>query len=88
MDPQILQKFYSCTIESILTGCFTAWYGNWSEGSAHGPVHHRGQASCHPGRGKPQKWSETLVTQVIDCFLCFRTVGHFYPQDMVPERQV
>jgi hypothetical protein len=28
MDPQILQKFYSCTIESILTGCFTAWYGN------------------------------------------------------------
>ncbi|KAM9528748.1 uncharacterized protein ACWYII_041326 [Salvelinus alpinus] len=28
MDPQILRKFYSCTIESILTGCITAWYGN------------------------------------------------------------
>ena len=26
-DPQ---RFYSCTIESILTGCITAWYGNCS----------------------------------------------------------
>ena len=30
MGPQILKMFYSCTIESILTGCFTAWYGNCS----------------------------------------------------------
>ena len=30
MGPQILEKFYSCTIESILTGCITAWYGNCS----------------------------------------------------------
>ena len=30
MGPQILKKFYSCTIESILTGCVTAWYGNCS----------------------------------------------------------
>jgi gmma-aminobutyric acid receptor subunit gamma len=28
MGFQILKKFYSCTIESILTGCITAWYGN------------------------------------------------------------
>ena len=28
MGPQILKTFYSCTIESILTGCITAWYGN------------------------------------------------------------
>ena len=28
MSPQILKKFCSCTIESILTGCFTAWYGD------------------------------------------------------------
>ena len=37
---------------SCLTGCLTAWYGNCSattEGSAYGPAHHRGQASCHPG---------------------------------------
>ncbi|XP_055742496.1 probable RNA-directed DNA polymerase from transposon BS isoform X1 [Salvelinus fontinalis] len=26
--PEILKKFYSCNIESILTGCITAWYGN------------------------------------------------------------
>ena len=28
MGPQILKRFYSCTIESILPGCITAWYGN------------------------------------------------------------
>jgi hypothetical protein len=28
MGPQILKKFYSCTIESILTGCITNWNGN------------------------------------------------------------
>ena len=30
MGPQILKKFYSYTIESILAGCIAAWYGNWS----------------------------------------------------------
>uniref|UniRef100_A0A8C7IKB8 Uncharacterized protein n=1 Tax=Oncorhynchus kisutch TaxID=8019 RepID=A0A8C7IKB8_ONCKI len=30
MGPQILKRFYSCNIESILTGCVTAWYGNCS----------------------------------------------------------
>jgi gmma-aminobutyric acid receptor subunit gamma len=30
MGPEILKRFYSCTIESILTGCITAWYGNCS----------------------------------------------------------
>ena len=28
MGPQILKKFYNCTIESILTGCITTSYGN------------------------------------------------------------
>ena len=28
MGPQILKKCYSCSIERILTGCITAWYGN------------------------------------------------------------
>ena len=27
---QVLKMFYSCTIENILTGCITAWYGNCS----------------------------------------------------------
>ncbi|KAM9504353.1 uncharacterized protein ACWYII_001160 isoform 1-T3 [Salvelinus alpinus] len=30
MGPQILKRFYSCTIESILTSCITAWSGNCS----------------------------------------------------------
>jgi hypothetical protein len=30
MGPQILKTFYNCIIESILTGCNTAWYGNCS----------------------------------------------------------
>jgi hypothetical protein len=30
IPPQILKKFYSCTIKSILIGCITAWYGNCS----------------------------------------------------------
>jgi hypothetical protein len=29
IGPQIIKRFYSCIIESILTGCITAWYGNW-----------------------------------------------------------
>jgi hypothetical protein len=30
MGPQILKRFYSCTIESILTCCITAYYDNCS----------------------------------------------------------
>jgi hypothetical protein len=30
MGPKILKRFYSCNIESILTFCITAWYGNFS----------------------------------------------------------
>ena len=50
MGPQELKRFYSCTIESIMTGCITAWYGNCSasDRSCH-TVHHWGHASCHPG---------------------------------------
>ena len=28
MDSVILTNFYRCTIESILTGCITVWYGS------------------------------------------------------------
>ena len=30
MGSQILKKFYRCTIESLLTGYITSWYGNCS----------------------------------------------------------
>ena len=35
MGPEILKRFYSCTIESILTGCVSAWYGNCSASARH-----------------------------------------------------
>ena len=28
LSPKALRNFYRCTIESILSGCITAWYGN------------------------------------------------------------
>jgi hypothetical protein len=30
MGPQIIKRFFSCTIESILTDCITDWCGNCS----------------------------------------------------------
>ena len=30
MGPQIFKKLYRCIIRRILTGCITAWYGNYS----------------------------------------------------------
>ncbi len=33
MSPSILRSFYSCTVESILTGCMTAWFGNSTAGN-------------------------------------------------------
>ena len=30
LSPKTLTNFYRCTIESILSGCVTAWYGNCS----------------------------------------------------------
>jgi hypothetical protein len=30
MLPRVRSKYYGCTIESVLTGCITAWYGNCS----------------------------------------------------------
>jgi hypothetical protein len=35
MGPHTLKRFYSCNIESILTGCITAWYINCSASAEH-----------------------------------------------------
>ncbi len=32
-SPSILRSIYSCTVESILTGCITAWFGNSTAGN-------------------------------------------------------
>ncbi len=33
MSPNILRSFYTCTVESILTGFITAWFGNNTAGN-------------------------------------------------------
>ncbi len=33
MSPSILRSSYTCTLESILTGCITAWFGNSTAGN-------------------------------------------------------
>ena len=89
IGPQILKRSYSCIIESILTGCITAWYGNCS---ASDPkvlqrVVRTTSTSLGPSfltcrtyvlgavRGRHPKNSKTPVTQVIDCSLCYRTAS-------------
>ncbi len=32
-SPRILRSFYTCTVENILTGCITAWFGNSTAGN-------------------------------------------------------
>ncbi len=57
MSPSILRSFYTCTVESILTGCITAWFGNSTAGNrkalqrgcANGPPHWWRWASLPPG---------------------------------------
>ncbi|KAM9420540.1 meiosis-specific protein MEI4-like isoform 3-T3 [Salvelinus alpinus] len=52
-----------------------------TEGSAYGPVHHWGQASCHPGplyqavSEEGHKNSRTPATLVIDCSFCYCTAS-------------
>ena len=87
---QILKKFYSCTIKSILTGCITACYGNClsSDRKALQRLVRTAQyitgaklpdiQDLHTRRcqRKAQKWwSKTPVTQVIDYSLCYRTAS-------------
>ena len=53
MRPHILKRFYSCTIEWLHHCLVWQLLGlrpqGITEGSVYGPVHHWGQASCHPG---------------------------------------
>ncbi len=83
-SPRILRSFYTCTVESILTGCITAWFGNSTAGNA-GLC----KGSCElpatllevsfppsristPGgvQGKPGGLSKTPATRPTVCSLC------------------
>jgi hypothetical protein len=88
MGPQILKRFYSCTIDSILTGCISAWYGNClaSDRKALQRVVHTAQYITGAklpaiqdlytvSEEGPKKLSKTPATLVIDCSLCYRTAS-------------
>ena len=49
MGPQILKRFYSGTIESLVWQLLGIQPYGASEGSVYDPVHHGDQASCLPG---------------------------------------
>jgi hypothetical protein len=86
MGPPILKTFYSCTIESILTGCITAWYGNCLASDRKALQRVVCTAQYITGAKLPAiqdlynqavseegpKNCQTPVTQVIDCSLCYR----------------
>ena len=81
-DPQNVLQLHH---QSILTGWISAWYGKCSASDRKAlkrvvrKAHHitgaklpaiQGQYNRHV-RGKPIKLSETPVTQVIACYLCY-----------------
>ena len=89
MGPQILKRFYSCTIKSILTGCITAWYGNCSTSDRKAVQRVVSTAQYITGATLPAiqdlytrrcqrkalKMVKTPATLVIDSFLCYRTAS-------------
>ncbi len=44
--PSILRSFYTCTVESILTGCIAAWFGKQHRWQPQGSA--KGRANCPP----------------------------------------
>jgi gmma-aminobutyric acid receptor subunit gamma len=90
MGPQILKTFYSCTIESILTGCITTCYCNCSAFDSKVLQRVVRTAQYITGAKLPdiqdlyirlcQRKEQKIikgapVTQVIDCSLCYRTAN-------------
>jgi hypothetical protein len=73
MGPQILKNFYSCTIESILTGCVTAWYGNCTviDRKVLQMVVRTAQYISGSVRGRAEKLPNMSAPQVMDCSLCY-----------------
>ena len=70
MDSRIVCNFYRCTIESILTGCITAWYGSCMEDLY--------------TRRRLTKLFKTLITPVTNCFSCSRLVDATAASGLAP----
>ncbi len=81
MSPSILRSFYTCTVESILTGWINAWFGNSTAGNRKGSCELPStllEVSFPPSRtstpggawGKPGRSSRTPATHPTVCSLC------------------
>ncbi len=85
MSPSTLRSFYTCTVECILTGCITAWFGNSTAGNRKA-LQRVVRTARHivggelpslqditPGgvQGKPGELSKTPATRPTVCSLCY-----------------
>ena len=95
---QILKRFYSCTIESILTGCITTWYGNCSASDRKALQRVVRTAQYITGAKLPaiqnlyhrrfQKKAHKIVrlqSPKLDCFLCYYTASGTRAPSLVPK---
>ena len=62
LSPKTLTNFYRCTIESIVSGCITAWYGNCSAHSHKALQRVVRSAQCITG-GKLPAFQDTHTTR-------------------------
>ncbi len=83
-SPSIIRSFYTCTVESILTGSITAWFGNSSAGNCKalqwvvrtarhivgGELPSLQDIYTRRCTRKPGGLSKTPATRLTDCSLC------------------
>ena len=97
--PQILKKFYSCTIDSILTGYTTAWYGNcnalkrkalqrmvWTPQNITGVELPTIQVILYQSVSEegPENCQKTSDTQAMGCSLCYHLARGIGASDLGP----
>ena len=74
MGPQILKKFYSCTIECILTSCIIAWYG-YCSASDHKALQRVVWTAQYITGAKLPDIQSPGVFDTHNCSLCYRTAS-------------
>jgi hypothetical protein len=98
MGPQILKKFYSGTIESILTGCITARYGNYKATNCKALQRVVSTAQyimvaelpaiqdlyTRQCQRKAQNNCQTPGTKATDCSLCYRMTSGISAPSLEP----
>jgi hypothetical protein len=62
LSPKALTNFYRCTIESILSGCITTWYGNCTARNRKA-LQRVVRSAQHITGGKPPALQDTYSTR-------------------------